>query len=223
MKKSGLFIISTLMFIFTNGQSVLSIFGGPQTTTAKFTVGTALQETESKYGFHIGAAKKVTFDNFLYFYPSVSYSLKGYEVTLKNPSSPPGLDIVHDNTTLHTIDVSPHFQIDFGKNENHLFLRFGPTFDVAILGKEDITYNNGKKESRDMRFSFNNYGRIGALLVSQIGFEAENKFFISVRYDHGVGSISNADGGPKINNRVLGLSFGLYFPNKKIVIDTRPI
>jgi hypothetical protein len=182
-----------------------------------------LQESESKYGFHLGAAKKVPFDNFLYFFPSASYGLKGYQVSLLNPSSPPGLDIVHDNTTLHTIDVSPHFQIDFGKNENHLFLRFGPTFDVAILGKEDVTYNNGKKESRDMRFSFSNYGRIGALLVSQLGFEAENKFFISVRYDHGVGSISNADGGPKINNRVFGLSLGLYIPNKKIVIDTRPI
>ncbi len=215
MKRTGLLISFLLMIILTNGQSVFSFFGGPQTTTAKFTVGPDVQNTESKYGFHLGVAKKINFDNQFFFYPSISYSLKGYKVTLQNPSSPPGLDIVYNNTSIHSIDFSPHFQVDFSKNTSHLFFRFGPTFDAAILGKEEVIFQNGNKESRDMIFSFSNYGRIGASLVSQFGYETENKFFIGVRYDYGVGSISNADGGPKITNRILALSLGLYIPNKK--------
>ncbi len=215
MKRTGLFIASLFIMFITNGQSVLSFFGGPQTTTAKFAVGPDIQNTESKIGFHLGVAKKINFDDQIFFYPSVSYSLKGYKVSFQNPSSLPGLDIVYDNTTIHTIDFSPHLQVDFSKNKSHLFIRFGPTFDAAILGKEEVIFQNGKKENRDMKFSFSNYGRIGASLVSQFGYETENKFFVSVRYDYGVGSISNADGGPKITNRILALSLGLYIPNKK--------
>lgn len=215
MKRTGLFIASLCIMFFTNGQSVLSFFGGPQTTSAKFTIGPDLQNTESKIGFHFGIAKKINFDNQIFFYPSVSYSLKGFKVSLQNPSSPPGLDIAYNNTTMHTIDFSPHLQVDFSKSTSHLFFRFGPTFDAAILGKEEVIFQNGKKESRNMKFSFSNYGRIGASLVSQFGYETDNKFFVSIRYDYGVGSISNADGGPKINNRILALSLGLYIPNKK--------
>ncbi len=196
-------------------QSDFCFFGGLQTTNSKFMVGSNRQATENKYGFHFGVAKKVTFDNQIYFFPSVSYSLKGYQVSLQNPSFPPGLDVVHGNTTFHTVDISPLFQVDLGKNPGHLFIRFGPGFDFAIAGKEELIFKNGTTENKDMVFNFATYGRVGASLISQIGYEKAKQFFISARYDHGVGSVSNSDGGPKINHRVLALSFGLYITKSK--------
>jgi hypothetical protein len=44
--------------------------------------------------------------------------------------------------------------------------------------------------------------------------------FVYGQYTHGVGSFNNADGGPKILHRGMGISLGYYFNKKKIVMDT---
>ena len=214
MKKFALVFSIILYSCHLFAQSDFSFFGGPQITSSNYKVGTAIQNTENKLGFHIGVAKKISFDNQLFFYPSVSYSLKGYKVSLQNPSILPGVDVVHDNTTFHTLDISPLFQIDFNNKPGHLFFRFGPSFDVAFAGKEELTLKNGNIEKRDMKFGFGDYGFVGASLVSQFGYEKSQSFYISTRYDHGVGNISNTDGGPKILHRVLSLSLGVYLSKK---------
>ncbi|HWJ25841.1 MAG TPA: porin family protein [Flavisolibacter sp.] len=202
----------------------LAFFGGPQMTSAHYTVEGIEQPTRFKPGLMAGAAVKVPFDNNIYFFPAIYYSLKGYKVTLNNPSYPPTELATNNNTTIHTIEIAPLFNIDLSKKPSHFFVRFGPAVDFALYASEqfdtvNVLSNKVGNVNRPMKFDFTAYGRITASANLHFGFETQSGFMIFAHYAYGIGSLNDADGGPHILHRVLGLSAGWFFkwhpkPNK---------
>lgn len=72
-----------------------------------------------------------------------------------------------------------------------------------------------------MKFSFGDYGYVSMNANVQFGYETSGGLTFFAHYGFGLGSISNADGGPRIYHRVGGISIGKYLTRKKIVMDTR--
>lgn len=221
MMKTIALLILTVIAVSSRAQNQVGIFVGPQATTAKYTINGINQTTDTKYGFHLGGVFKVPFEGRLYFTPSAFYSMKGYKVAFNQRAYPPDTLANDNNTTIHTFELAALLQIDFGKKENHLFVRFGPSLDFQLKGKEKFNLKNGTLVNRDMPFGFDKYGHYGANLLLQFGYETKNGFSVAALYGHGIGSINNADYGPTIRHRVYGLSFGKYLSRGKSTIDTR--
>lgn len=213
-------LIIICISLFSRAQLQIALFGGPQATSAHYTVRDIKQPNDYKLGVMAGAGLKVEFENQLYFFPAMYYSLKGYKVTLNDPAFPPTEYAKNNNTTIHTIEIAPLLQVDFSKKPSHFFVRFGPAIDFAIKGREKFdTANNGHTGTidRDMVFSFDEYGRYTASGNIHFGYETQKGFMIFAHYAHGIGSLNNNDGGPVILHRIFGLSVGwLITPKPKV-------
>ena len=214
--------LTLMMLLFSFGvraQVGVHVFAGPHITSAHYVVRDSKQDAEFRFGGMAGMSLKVPFDNQLYFFPTVNYSLKGYRVTLKEPSFPPTELAVNNETTIHTVDISPLLQIDLSKNPSHFFVRFGPSVDLVFSGKEkfDTLSTSGAPGTveRPMIFSFGDYGRISASAIIHLGYQFQNGAIISGFYQHGIGSMNNADNGPRILHRIAGLSIGWMFWKKR--------
>jgi hypothetical protein len=201
--------------LYTNAQARFVAFAGPQITSAKYTVRDAKQPVDYKFGFTAGGALKVVFDNHLYFFPSISYSLKGYQVVLKDTAFPPTVNALNNNTTIHTIELCPMFHFDFNKRPSHLFVRIGAAVDAAISGSETFDSVDAARGivhvTRPMKFSFTEYGLFTASANLHLGYESGKGLMIWAFYNHGIGSLNNADQGPTILHRIFGVSFGWTF------------
>src|SRR5215213_8202977 len=210
--KFPLTVIAVLVFVAGSAQVRFAVYAGPQATSVRYMVNDKKQPASWKYGAMGGVSVKVPFDNQLYFFPSVYYSLKGYKVTLENPSFPPTQFAKNNNTTLQTVAIAPLFQIDLNKDPSHPFVRFGPSVDFAFSGREkfDTVSRTGVTGSvdRPMVFSFGDYGRFTAQAVLHAGYETSTGFMVFAFYEHGIGSMNNADSGPRILHRIVGLSVG---------------
>jgi Outer membrane protein beta-barrel domain len=189
------------------------LFGGPQATSAKFLVKDAKQNTSFKFGFHLGVGAKVPIQPNLAFAPSAFYSLKGYNVKFNQPSELPDVLAKDNSTSIHSAQLNFLFQVDFKTKPNHMFVRFGPSLDFGLFGKEKYNTATGSV-SRKMVFSFGDYGVFGANGELHLGYEKENNFSIYAAYTHGIASIGNVDEGPKIFHRVFGLTFGKYLTKR---------
>jgi hypothetical protein len=217
---------TTFLFIvfsyIVSAQVQVVVFAGPQISSARYIIKDEKQATGFKTGIHGGAALKVPFDNNLYFFPALYYSLKGYTVDFNQHASPPSLQALNNNTTLHTIEIAPLFQVDLSRKASHAFIRFGPSIDIAISGHEQFdTAKAAPPVSRPMVFSFADYGQITASLNLQLGYEVSRGLVISANLLNGVGNLNNADKGPRILHRVYGLSVGWMFGHNPNVLDTR--
>ncbi len=208
-------ILLCTVSIISFSQSKFGIFAGPQTTTAKYEVGENKQATEWKYGAQAGVTWKVPFEGKLYFAPAIYYTLKGYKVDLKDFAAPPDENAINNDVTVQSIELAPLFNIDLSNKPGHLFIKFGPAVDFIFSGKETVGLKSGEKVTRDMTFSFGDYGRLTSSAIVHLGFEAANGFIIFGHYAHGLGSMNNSDFGPSIKHRVAGLSIGKYFGGKK--------
>ena len=207
-------VLLSALSLTTFAQVRVAVFAGPQTTTAKYTVNDKEQPTEYKYGFQAGANLKVLVEGPLYFTPALYYSMLGYKVTLNNPSFPPDPHAVNNNTTIHTIEAAPLLNFDLSKNPSHVFIQFGPALNFAISGKEKFTkVENGTTSTvnQSMTFKTTAYGTITSSAIARLGYETGKGFLIFAHYAHGLGSANNADLGPVIKHRVIGLSVGKYF------------
>ncbi|MBA2499883.1 MAG: PorT family protein [Chitinophagaceae bacterium] len=200
---------------FSQGPPELGVFAGPQITSAHYTVEGEKQETTYKFGYQAGVLLKVPFDNHLFFSPNVYYSLKGYDVTLKNGSYPPSTLAKNNNTTIHTIEVGGFLQYDFKKEPGGFFVKAGPAFDFVFSGQETFTLADETIVDQPMKFSFGDYGRITASLNVQFGYETRSRYMFFAHYAHGLGSMNNADGGPQIKHRIIGISVGKYLKKLK--------
>jgi hypothetical protein len=200
---------------------VLSVFGGAQLTTAKYKVDEIKQPTDFVTGFQLGATIKIPFENNLYFAPAMYYSKKGYKVILNQPSFPPTELAINNETSLHTLEISPMLQYDFSKDPGHFFMKLGPAIDIAFAGKESFDTKEGKHIDRDMKFSFADYGRFTAQAVLHFGYQASNGLSLFAHYAEGLGGLNNADGGPVIKHRIVGLSLGWVLHKNPNVLDTR--
>ncbi|HEU4473129.1 MAG TPA: outer membrane beta-barrel protein [Flavisolibacter sp.] len=223
-KRLAFLFLAILAFSLAEAQVRWAVFGGPLATSAKYTVGGIRQPADFKPGAMAGVGLKVDFDNQLYFFPAVYYSLKGYKVTLNNPSFPPTEYAKNNNTTIHTLEINPMFHIDLSRQPSHFFVRFGPAVDFAFSGTErfDTVSRAGVSATveRPMVFSFGDYGRISASGNLHLGYQSKSGFMIFGFYAHGIGSMNNADYGPRILHRIVGVSLGWLFPYKKLVFDT---
>ena len=200
---------------FSQGPPEFGIFAGPQITTAEYKVNGQKQPANNKTGFQAGVLLKVPFDNHLFFSPNVYYSLKGYDVELKEGSFPPSTLAKDNNTTIHTLEVGGFLQYDFSTNPGSFFIKAGPAFDYIFSGKETFTLVDETVVNQPMKFSYGDYGRITASLNLQFGYETPGRYMFFVHYAHGWGSMNNADNGPKIKHRILGLSVGKYLSKRK--------
>lgn len=184
---------------------------GPQMTSAHYTVDGNKQKTEYKPGVHAGAIVRIPFENLLYFTPSFYYSKKGYKVALTDPSFPPGDDAVSNDVNVHVFEIAPLFNVDLSKKPDHFFVRFGPSIDAAFKGDEKVTLNTGEVVKQDMTFDFGEYGRFTSNAIIQFGYETAPGWMIFGHYTHGLGSMNNADHGPKIKHRIFGITVGRFF------------
>lgn len=202
------------------GQVEFGIFAGPQATTAGYTANGVVQDNKFKVGFNLGASMKVPFEGNLYFAPAAYYSLKGYKVTFNRFIDPPGPQALNNNTNIHTFELAPMLQYDFGTMQDHFFIKGGPSLDFQLFGNEKFDTANGNV-SRKMKYSYADYGRFGANAIIHLGYERGNGLFITGFYSHGLTSICNADFGPKIRHKVFGITIGKFINRNKVVIDTR--
>ena len=191
------------------------IFAGPHISTTTYSIKSTAQPTDSKVGFHLGAGYKIPFDGILFFSPSISYAMRGYTVQFNQPSYPPDLLAIDNNTTFHEIDVDPLLQFDLSKKASHLFIKAGPSFNFILSGKENYNLATGESIDRTMKFSTtNSYGRYNASLVGQFGFETKG-FIIYAYYLRGLISMNNEEQGPSIYNSMYGLTLGMFLKSKK--------
>jgi hypothetical protein len=219
-------ITCCFLFLATSvlAQNKLYLFAGPQATSARYTILNQKQKMTSKYGFQAGINMKTLFEGPIYFAPAAFYSLKGYKVEFTEFRDPPSEFAVNNNTTIHTFELAPLLQVDLSKSASHAFVKFGPTLDFQLFGKETFdTVVNGNRGtvSRNMKFSFTDYGHYSANFLLQFGYESAGGLLVFAQYTHGMGSINNHDEGPKIRHRAYGISIGYLLNRKKIVMDTR--
>jgi len=222
-----IFIVCISLSISSTAQVQFALFAGGQATSARYNVTEIKQPTKYKFGTMGGVAVKVEFDNQLYFFPSVFYSLKGYHVQLNNPAFPPTEFATSNDVIVHTVEVAPLLHYDFNKKLSHFFVRFGPSVDYGYYGSE--TFNtedvSGKRSRiyRRMVFDFTEYGHFTAQANLHFGYETGKGLMMFAYYQRGFGSMNNHDGGPKIFHRILGLSVGWLFGHNPLVKNTKPI
>ncbi len=220
MRKFGLLYFAICCVLNSYSQAEFGILAGPQITFAHYTtpeinLGKTKQETKMKTGFQAGGTMRMQFENKLYFAPAVFYSMKGYKATFTRPSFPPDSAAADNDVTLHTFELAPLFQYNFSNEPGHFFIKAGPSIDVQLFGKEKFNkVNGGGSVSRNMKFSYGDYGHFGANLLLHVGYETENGLIIFAHYTHGIGSIVNTDNGPRIFHRAAGISVGKYFNRK---------
>lgn len=208
-------IIITYLNSYGQGPVEFGFFAGPQLTSALYKINDAKQETAYKYGFNAGINFKVPFENQLYFSPAIYYSKKGYQVVLKDKAFPPSTLAENNNTTIHTLEVAGLLQFDFSKKPSAFFIKAGPAFDVAFSGTEKYDLVDGTTVDKKMKFGFGDYGHYSAQMIGIFGYETASRFMIFAQYSYGLGSINNADNGPRITHRILALSVGKYLNSKK--------
>lgn len=212
--KAALFFLAALYTQETFSQIAVGIFGGPQLTSAKYKVAEIKQPVSFKPGIQLGATIKVPFENNLYFGPAIYYSTKGYKVTLNKPAFPPTEFAKNNETTIHTIEIVPMLHYDFSAKPAHFFVKLGPAIDFAFSGREKFELMDGKLIKRAMAFSFTEYGRITAQAILHVGYQSSKGIIVFAHYGEGLGSLNNADGGPRIKHRIAGISFGWFFRKK---------
>lgn len=184
----------------------LTVFAGPQITSAKYIVRGADQSTSGKTGFNAGVGLKTLLEGPLYFSPMLYYNQKGYKVTFDRRAFPPDSAAKNNNVTVRAIELAPLFQVNFSKKASYGFVRFGPSADFAVKGRETFDSLNNKRISRDMVFSFGDYSFVTLSANVQLGFQHKSGFAVFAHYQHGVTNLNNADYGPTIFYRVAGLS-----------------
>jgi hypothetical protein len=214
-------VTALLLSLDCPGQPDFGIFAGPQATSANYTVRGVKQETDFKFGFMAGAGLKLPFETQVYFTPAIYYSMKGYKVKFSEFSYPPDEQASDNDTRIHCLELAPLLQLDFTAQPSHLFIKAGPALDFQLFGNEKYNLKTGGSVDRKMPFSFADYGNYSANAILQFGYETVSGLVVFAQYSHGIASINNFDGGPKIRHRVFGISVGKYFKKEKLTIDTR--
>ncbi len=192
---------------------LFGVLAGPQVTNVNYFIRGEKQPTRYKFGWHAGTTFKIPIEGRFHFAPAFYYSQKGYNVTLRYSSNPPDALAINNSTRLHTFDIAPLINFDFSDDDGKFFIKFGPSLDVILAGKETFELAEGVGiVTRKMVISMRgDYGRFAASGIFHFGYEGENGVFLYGHYAHGIGNMNNEDFGPKILNRAFGISIGKYF------------
>lgn len=215
MKTTALILFFLVASRTAEAQVNFLVFAGPHMSSAQYFVKGQRQDVSYKIGGIAGFGAKIPFENKLYFSPGLFYSMKGYKVDYSRFSETPRLDAIANNTTMHTIEAAFLFQYDFSSSPGHFFLKAGPSIEIQVTGREKLKLDDGTSLTRSMPYGYQTYGRYGANLVAQAGYETAGGFFIAAHYTRGLTDMSNQDGGPDIRQRAIGLTIGKYFARSK--------
>ena len=216
MKKIFSLSLTVLFSLLARSQFEYGFFAGPQATGARYTILNQKQKNETKYGFQAGIGLKIPFENKLFFAPAAFYSLKGYKVTFTEFVYPPDTNAIDNDTRIHTFELAALLQYDLSSGPSHVFIKAGPTLDFNLSGKETYNLKGGGTVNRSMPFNTDgDYGYFSANMLLQIGYETGSGFMFFAQYTHGMASINNQDGGPKIRHRAYGISIGKYLNRKR--------
>ena len=188
-------------------------------TSASYAIESVKQQTSYKPGLQAGIGLKVEFDTRLFFAPAIYYSMKGYKASFKGISFPPDSAALDNNTSFHSVETAFLLQYDFSDKPGHFFIKGGPSLDFQLFGREKFNTPSGPVK-RATPFGYDKYGHYLANLILQLGYELKNDFFIYGHYSQGVTDVNNADAGPRIRHRAIGISFGKFLRSKKIVVNT---
>lgn len=213
--------ITLLITIAANSQIQYGAFAGPQITDVRYVINGNRQESSIKIGVNAGLQMKIPFEGRLSFSPSIMYNLRGYKVKFDCPVFPPDFSAVDNNTTFHTVELGFLLQHDFKLEPGHLFIRFGPSLDFALFGKEKFHTNTNQFVDRKMKFGFTDYGHYLASAILQFGYEDKSGLFFYAHYNYSLTTMNNADNGPGIGNRAVGITIGKYFKRSSLAIDTK--
>lgn len=135
--------VISLFFIFIfpgiTSQAQVRIFGGPQLTTAKYSIQNVKQPTNSKVGFMAGIGLTTAVEGPVYFSPSISYSRKGYKVVFNAISVPPDSAAVNDNTSINTLSIAPLLQVNLAKAESHFLYVLARPLTLRFRERKSLT------------------------------------------------------------------------------------
>ena len=213
-------VLTLFIILPARSQVQVGIFGGPITTNVRYLVKEKKQASDFKFGINTGVQLKFPFEGRMSFAPSLMYNLRGYKVKLSKPAFLPDTNATDNNTNFHTVEVGLLLQHDFNLEPGHLFFRIGPSLDFALIGREKFNTKSSTFVDRNMKFSFSDYGHYLASAIFQFGYEMKNGTYFYGHYNYSLTSMNNADGGPKIGNRAVGITIGKYFGSKGLKMDT---
>ena len=203
-------------FLFlARAHAQLTVFGGPQITSAKYLIRNVEQQTSSKQGFLAGVGLKSLIEGPAYFTPMLFFSQKGYKVSFDRPAYPPDSAAKNNNTTIRAIELAPLVQFNLSKKANYVYLRVGPSADFNISGRESFDSTGNKRITRNMPFDFGGYSYVTLSANVHLGFQHQSGFTAFAFYQYGLSSLNNADYGPEIYHRVGGIALGYKFGKKK--------
>src|SRR6185436_1358078 len=116
MKRLLLVMVILMAASVVNGQLSFGVFGGPQSTSSRYTIEKTVQKTDYKYGYQGGVCWSISLEGNLHFAPSLFYSLKGYKVNYNKPAYPPDMTATDNSVRLHTFEIAPLLQVNISKN-----------------------------------------------------------------------------------------------------------
>jgi Outer membrane protein beta-barrel domain len=162
----------------------------------------------SGLGFHIGAEARVPFEGNLFFLPQFQYAYKTFEVEYHTA------DTQSKKLYMHYIEIPLLLDYETNAGGKGWTFQFGPSFSVAINGKQEIVNNAGTGDKSDVKFAFDAYGRFEANAVANVGYRFANHLAVTVGYSLGMGSIVDDDYGPVIKPRMATLSMHYWLKKK---------
>lgn len=200
-------IISLIICILTSAwgfsQRFYSGFGvGGQMTTAKYKDSFGVSKsTSSKYGFRAYWMGRVNLEGNIFFSPEVGYTLKGF--TVKSPEA----GVAEQEIVLHYFEVKLLQEYTFNEK---FFIKVGPSISGAITGNMKSLSTTGLRSNSKLPFNFGAWGRFEACINICGGIHFGNGWIAELALSDGLSSIYDGDDGPKVKNRLVGLSIGKY-------------
>jgi hypothetical protein len=161
--------------------------------------------TSAGTGFYAGGIMKIPFDNKLYFVPGIQYSYKNYTIHYNDA------DLTSCKMHLTYIEIPLLLNYDFKKSGNYFFVQAGPSFSVALSGKQDDITPGQASHTEELKFAYSSFGRYEANAVFNAGFHFKNNLSVIGGYALGLGTIVNDDNGPVIKHRMFSFGLGYLF------------
>ena len=207
MRKYYLFCFFVISGLVAGAQVRIGLKAGAHSTTAKVvTPGGGKPAVDNNIGFHAGLAAKMRIEGQLYFVPQLQYAYKTFTIQYNNT------DTATNTLNMHYLEIPLLFEWKKENYKSGFFVQFGPSFSLAMSGKQRIEGKSGTSVSKPVKFGFNAYGRAEANLVANLGYQFGKRVQLTVGYAHGLGTIVDDDFGPVIKPRMFtgGLVYWLH-------------
>jgi len=205
MRKYYLFGLFLALTVAAKTQVRIGLKAGVHNTTARVVMPDGSEPAvENSFGFHGGIAMKIKIEGQVYFVPQIQYAYKTYGIRYNNT------DTMQNTLHIHYVEIPLLLEWKKENFKSGFFVQFGPSFSIAISGKEILEGKSGTT-NKPMNFSFNSYGRGEANLVVNAGYQFGKSTQFTVGYAHGLGTLIDDDFGPSIKPRMFTASLLYWF------------